>query len=217
LKEKWLSLNSDLVIEDDETDLAATLSILNTLRALDGDYDNWKIFRKIFLESTPSSAPIWGETVNTDSVIGFAESLLSIGVILTFMSDNLSSTNMLSGQCPVYNIEDFKNYQNIIHQYLDPRTLYASIQSTYSYFYNQSVAAFEQRKLTDHHPHGPEMSYDRNEIEKGFHQLIMDLCQNTNAKDLTLRELYQQRQQMNNMDDDELLALAIQKSLDDFK
>ena len=218
LKQNWLSLNTDLVIEDDEIDMAAALTILNTLRALDGNYDNWKTFRKIFLECTPSSPPIWGETVNTDSVTDCAESLLSISVILTFMSDNISSTNILSEQRPICNMEDFQNYQNVIHQYLDHKTLYASIQASYSYFYNQSVSAFEQRNLIDYHPYGPQVVCTANERDRGFHQLVLDLCRNTSDKNLTLRELYQQQPQlMNNTDDDEQLALAIQRSLDDVK
>jgi hypothetical protein len=214
LKQKWLSLGSDLMFDDDQADLAATLTILNTLRALDGHYENWRKFREIFLECKPSSPPIWGETVNIDNVVDFAEELLSIGVILTFMNENISSTNMLSAKGAVCNMQDFKNYQNVIHQYLSPKTLFTTIQSTYSYFYNQSVSAFEQRKLTENHPYGPEMMHGGEKLEESFYKLLTEFCRNISDENLTLREFYQ-RQGMNNMDDDELMAIAIQMSMYD--
>ncbi|CAF3731192.1 unnamed protein product [Rotaria sordida] len=216
LKKTWPRLTSDLIIDDDEADMGATFTILNILRALDGDYDNWHKFRKIFLESRPSFPPIWGKEVNADSTIQFTKGLLSIGIILTLMNENISSNNILSAQGVPCNIEDFKNYQNVIHQYLNPKTLYSNMQSTYSYFYNQSISAFERRKLTDYHPYGPEMTHDPTKIENGFYKVLMDLCRNTDDNNLTLRQLCQQ-QQMNNIDDDELMAIAIQMSMDDAK
>ncbi|CAF4120133.1 unnamed protein product [Rotaria sordida] len=167
-------------------------------------------------ESRPSFPPIWGKEVNADSTIQFTKGLLSIGIILTLMNENISSNNILSAQGVPCNIEDFKNYQNVIHQYLNPKTLYSNMQSTYSYFYNQSISAFERRKLTDYHPYGPEMTHDPTKIENGFYKVLMDLCRNTDDNNLTLRQLCQQ-QQMNNIDDDELMAIAIQMSIDDAK
>ncbi|CAF2771419.1 unnamed protein product [Rotaria sp. Silwood2] len=213
-KKIWISLDSQLIIDDDETDMNETLTILNSLRGLDGDYENWKKFRKIFLACTPPLPPIWGETVNVDSAAGFAEGLLSIGVILTFMNEHVSSNNLLSSQGAQCNMQDFQNYQNVIHQYLEPQTLYSSLQSTYSYLYNQSVDAFERRRLIDYHPYGPKMQPTQGREENNLSKLIMELCQYAPDEHITLRDAYQQRL-LNTMTDDELIALAIQKSIDD--
>ncbi|CAF1175841.1 unnamed protein product [Rotaria sordida] len=215
LKRQWISLeSSQITIDDDEIDMSETLTILNTLRGLDGNYENWKKFREIFLTDILSAEPIWGETVNVESVVDFVEGLFSIGIVLTTMNENISSNTLLSQQGAQCNMEDFQNYQNVIHQYLNPTTLYSSLQSTYAYWYNDSVAAFERRRVIDHHPDGPEMQQRANEKEKDSLKFLIDICRNTPDQNLTLRELFQQPNMMN-MTDDESLAIAIQRSLDD--
>ncbi|CAF1231650.1 unnamed protein product [Rotaria sordida] len=43
LKRQWISLESlQIIIDNDEIDMSETLTILNTLRRLDGNYENWK-------------------------------------------------------------------------------------------------------------------------------------------------------------------------------
>ncbi|CAF1267663.1 unnamed protein product [Rotaria sordida] len=215
LKRQWISLeSSQITIDDDEIDMSETLTILNTLRGLDGNYENWKKFREIFLTDILSAEPIWGETVNVESVVDFVEGLFSIGIVLTTMNENISSNTLLSQQGAQCNMEDFQNYQNVIHQYLNPTTLYSSLQSTYAYWYNDSVAAFERRRVIDHHPDGPGMQQRANEKEKDSLKILIDICRNTPDQNLTLRELFQQPNMMN-MTDDESLAIAIQRSLDD--
>ncbi|CAF4881349.1 unnamed protein product [Rotaria sp. Silwood1] len=213
-KKNWICLDSQLIIDDDETDMNEMLTILNTLRGLDGDYENWKKFREIFLARTPSLPPIWGETVNVNSAVDFAEGLLSIGVILTFMNEYVASNNLLSLQGAQCDVQDFQNYQNVIHQYLDSQTLYTSLQSTYAYWYNTSVAAFERRRLIDYHPYGPEIQSTEVTKEKNHSKVLIELCQNAPDQYITLRDLYQQPF-LNTITEDELIALAIQRSLKD--
>ncbi|CAF1075683.1 unnamed protein product [Didymodactylos carnosus] len=214
-KHSWLSLSDSnhLIIDDDEVDIGETMSILNILRALDGqENENWQTFREIFLNRKASQPPIWGETVNKDNAFGFAESLMSMSIILTMMNDHITSSNFLA-QGAVRNPQDFENYLNVIHSYLDPKNLSTSFQSTYAYFYDQQVSAFEHRRLIDNHPLGPPMTSTNNE-QKGFYAMLMELCENAPNENMTLRELYQWKIQ-NNIDDDEMLAIAIQMSLDE--
>ncbi|CAF3309036.1 unnamed protein product [Rotaria sp. Silwood2] len=215
LKRQWISLESSaIIIDDDETDLSETLTILNILRGLDGNYENWKKFRKIFLTDIPSEEPIWGETINVESSVDFVEGLCSIGVILTLMNENITSDTLLSEHGVQCNMADFQNYQNVIHQYLNPATLYSSMQSTYAYWYNDSVAAFERRRVTDYHPDGPKMQQYEDRKENNFSKFLIDICRNNPDQNLTLRELLQQPNVIN-MLDDQLLAMAIQRSLED--
>ncbi|CAF1273798.1 unnamed protein product, partial [Rotaria sordida] len=45
LKRQWISLESlQIIIDNDEINMSETLPILNTLRRLDGNYENWKKF-----------------------------------------------------------------------------------------------------------------------------------------------------------------------------
>ncbi|CAF1131458.1 unnamed protein product [Rotaria sordida] len=213
-KKNWISLDTQLIIDDDEIDMNETLTILNTLRGLDGDYENWKKFRQIFLNCQPPLQPIWGETVNVDSAVDFAEGLFSIGIILTFMNKYVSSNSLLPLQGAECNMQDFQNYQNVIHQYLDPQILSSSLQSTYAYWYNKSVAAFERRRLIDYHPYGPEIQSTEVKQEENRSKSLIELCRNAPDQNMILRDLFLQAL-LNTMTEDELIALSIQRSIED--
>ena len=215
-KRTWIIGDSNIVIpQDDELDLSEALSIFNTLRSLDGDRRNLQTFRRLFLTEKPSRPPIWGETISNETAASFVECLVSIGVILTHMNKHVCTDTELKSQRPSHLVEDLQNYQNVLGQYLNPRTLFSSLQSTYSYWYNQSVDAFERRGVIDHHPHGPKLNFDQSvPDDREFSRFILQLCQTTTNQDLTIRQAYQE-QSLEQMTEDEQLALAIQNSLDD--
>lgn len=183
----------------------------NVLRGLDADLANWKQFRHIFCSEQSLRQPIWDTTVTYDTPLEFVDVLSSISVILTYMNENIFTDTMLPDRAPTYPTADIQNYQNVIQHYLNPQTLYASLQLTYSYWYNDQVHAFQRRRVTDYHPLGPSGESNVRSSDNELGSFISRILLSTDDDNLTLREAWMQVS-MDWFTEDEQLALALEVS-----
>ncbi|CAF3936339.1 unnamed protein product [Rotaria sp. Silwood1] len=76
------------------------------------------------------------------------------------------------------------------------------------------MGAFERRRLIDYHPYGPEIQSTEVKQEENRSKSLIELCRNAPDQHMILRDLFLQSL-LNTMTEDELLALAIQRSIED--
>ncbi|CAF1228275.1 unnamed protein product [Rotaria sordida] len=223
-------------------DVHECLYILNILRFIDGDnFQNLPEFRRIFLEeelNRCTNEPLWGESANKCSPSEFVNGLMGVIFYLKAINEAINDPQF-TGQYIGVNPRTFQSYQNVMQDMTNPENIMQNLLTKLVPMLvddPEKISSLIERTLLVDHPGGPLLNFvqhtsiaSRNEQhEPSHHPTIVDTIRTLESvpdPNMTVAELNEhqsrvknQRQQEADLEeaDDQLLALAIQKSLEEF-
>ncbi|CAF1399356.1 unnamed protein product [Rotaria sordida] len=185
-----------------------------------------------------TNEPLWGESANKCSPSEFVNGLMGIIFYLKAINEAMNDPQF-TGQYIDVNPRTFQSYQNVMQDMTNPENLMQNLLTKLVPMLvddPEKISSLIERTLLVDHPGGPLLNFvqhtsiaSRNEQhEPSHHPTIMDTIRTLESvpdPNMTVAELNEhqsrvknQRQQEADLEeaDDQLLALAIQKSLEEF-